>query len=253
MSALAIGGIVFICVFGGALVGMGLGAVLPKHHLDSGSKDVIKVAMAMISTLAALVIGLLVASAKSSFDSKDAAIKRVASQAILLDRTLAKYGPETREARALLRESLKMTIRQIWPAEGTEKVDPGAISRLQGGDASQDQVLRLTPQNDEQTWLKSTALQIFQDVAAARWSVFEQLSSSIQWPFLAILIFWLVGIFVSFGLFAPRNGTVITALLASSLSVATAIYLILEMDLPYGGLVQISSAPIKSALDLLGQ
>jgi exosortase/archaeosortase len=92
---LAIGGIVFACVFGGAVLGMFLGRILPKHHLSAESKDAIKVAMATIATLAALVVGLLIASAKSSFDGTDDKLRGAAAHVILLDRTLAEFGPET--------------------------------------------------------------------------------------------------------------------------------------------------------------
>src|SRR5258708_2212891 len=131
MNATAIGGVVFVCVFGGASLGMFVGAALPKHHLDTNSTDVIKVAMAMMATHAALVIGLLIASAKTSFDNKDGTIRRVASQALLLDRTLAEYGPETREARDLLRQSVATIIHQIWPDERAGNVEPEAIGRGQ--------------------------------------------------------------------------------------------------------------------------
>jgi hypothetical protein len=119
MNALAIGGIVFGCVFGGAMFGMFLRAVLPEHHLSTESKDVIKLAIAMIATLAALVIGLLIASAKSSFDGKATEITRLATDAILLDRTLAEYGPETREIRDASRQLIAARLREIWPDEGT--------------------------------------------------------------------------------------------------------------------------------------
>jgi len=109
----------------------------------------------------------------------------------------------------------------------------------------QHKIQGLSPQNDAQRWLKSTALQISHDIATARWLVLQQLSSSIQWPFLAILVFWLVTIFTSFGLFAPRNGTVIATLLVAALSVAGSIFLILEMDQPYGGYIKISGAPTR--------
>jgi hypothetical protein len=253
MSASAIGAVVFACVFGGALLGTFLGNALPKHHLDTNSRDVIKVATATIATLTALVIGLLIASAKTSFDNKDGTIRRAAAHAILLDHTLAEYGSEAREARDLLRQNVATTIRQIWPMERMGKVEPEAISRGHGIEAIQQNLLALSPKNDQQRWLKSTALQISQDMATARWRVFEQLDSGIQWPFLTILVFWLVTIFTSFGLFAPRNSTVITALLVASLSVAGAIFLILEMDQPYGGLISISSAPLSSAMELLGR
>jgi hypothetical protein len=217
MSALAIGAVVFAFVFGGALVGMFLRSALPKSHIDADSREIIKVAMVMIATLAALVIGLLIASAKTSFDNKQEAMRRLAAHAVLLDRTLAEYGPESREARDLLRQSFATSVRQIWPEEKAGAVELDVISRRQGIEEIQHKLLGLSPQNDEQRWLKSTALQTSHDAATARWLVVEQLSSSIQWPFLSVLVFWVVIIFASFGLLSPRNGTVITALLVSSL------------------------------------
>jgi hypothetical protein len=253
MNALSIGGLVFLCVFGGALLGMLLNFVLPKHHLTSDSKDVIKVSMAMVATLAALVVGLLIASAKSSFDTKDSELRGAAAHAILLDRTMAEYGPETGEARHLFRQMVAMKINQIWPKESTGKVDAEAIGRGPGIETIQRKLLDLVPQNDAQHWLKSTALQLSSNIAEARWLVAEHVGSSIQWPFLAILVFWLAAICASFGLFAPRNGSVMTALLVCALSLAGSIYLIVEMDQPYGGLIEISSAPLRTLLEQLGQ
>jgi hypothetical protein len=253
MNALAIGGIVFGCVFGGASLGMLLGAILPKHHLSADSKDVIKVAIAMIATLAALVVGLLISSAKSSFDDKDTEMRRMAAQAILLDRTMAEYGPETQQMRDKFREIFATRIAQIWPDEGKDKVAPRAIGHGGAIEAIQRQLLDLSPQNDAQRWLKSTALQITGEIAGARWLVFEQTGSAIQWPFLMILIFWLAVIFASFGLFAPRNGSVIFVLLICALSVAGALFLIVQMDQPYTGVIRISSAPARAALSHIGE
>jgi hypothetical protein len=157
----------------------------------------------MIATLAALVIGLLIASAKTSFDNKQEAMRRLAAHAVLLDRTLAEYGPESREARDLLRQSFATSVRQIWPEEKAGAMELDVISRRQGIEEIQHKLLGLSPQNDEQRWLKSTALQTSHDAATARWLVVEQLSSSIQWPFLSVLVFWVVIIFASFGLYRP--------------------------------------------------
>jgi hypothetical protein len=252
MSALVIGAIVFACVFGGALFGMFLGTVLPKDHLSPDARDVIKVAMAMIATLAALVLGLLTASAKSSLDDKESQMRSAAAQVVLLDRTMAEYGAETQEARDLLRQTVVARIAQIWPEEnGT--VTLGAIGRGGGLEAIQRKLLDLSPQTDAQRWLQSTALQISGTIAAARWSGLQQIGSSIQWPFLAILVFWLAIIFASFGLFAPRNASVTAALFVAALSVAGSIYLILEMDQPYSGAIKVSSAPFRAALEQLGR
>jgi hypothetical protein len=252
MSALVIGAIVFACVFGGALFGMFLSKVLPEEHFSPDAKDVIKVTMAMVATLAALVLGLLTASAKSSLDDKVTELRSAAAQVVLLDRTMAEYGPETADARDLLKQTLAARISQIWPEEDAAMA-PSALRRGNGVETIQRKLLELTPQTDAQRWLQSTALSISSTIAAARWTVLAQIGTSIQWPFLAILVFWLAVIFASFGLFAPRNGSVTAALVVAALSVAGSVYLILEMDQPYGGLVKISSAPLRAALQQLGQ
>lgn len=253
MNALAIAGIVFGCLFGGAVFGMLLGAILPKHHLSTDSKDVIKVAIAMIATLAALVVGLLIASVKSSFDDKDTEMRRMAAHVILLDRTMAEYGPETQVIRDRFRQIVATRIEQIWPEESKEKLALQAVGHGSIIETIQRQLLDLSPQNDTQRWLKATALQITNEIAEARWLVFEQTGSAIQWPFLVILIFWLAVIFASFGLFAPRNGSVISVLFICALSAAGALFLIVQMDQPYSGLIKISSAPVRAALTQLGR
>ncbi|SDR23486.1 Protein of unknown function [Rhizobiales bacterium GAS191] len=253
MSALAIGGIVLACVFGGALFGMFLPALLPTDHLSANSKDVVKVATAMIATLAALVIGLLIASAKNSFDAKDSQFKHMAAHVILLDRVMAQYGPETREARDLLRQMVITRLHQIWPDEKDGTVEAGALGEGGGVETIQVALRGLAPQNDNQRSLQASALQISGDIAEARWLLLQEIRGSIQWPFLAVLVFWLAVIFMSFGLSAPRNTTVIIALLVSALSVAGSIFLIVQMDQPYGGLIRISSAPLHLALDELGK
>ncbi|MGO8840202.1 MAG: DUF4239 domain-containing protein [Methyloceanibacter sp.] len=188
MSALAIGAIVFACVFGGALFGMFLGTILPKEHLSPDARDVIKVSMAMIATLAALVLGLLTASAKSSLDDKESELRSAAAQVVLLDRTMAEYGAETQGARDLLKQIVTARISQIWPDEKA-KLTPGAIGRGARMEAIQRKLLDLSPQTDAQRWLQST--EISGAIAAARWSLLEQIGSSIQWPFMAILVLWL--------------------------------------------------------------
>lgn len=252
MSALTIGALVFAVVFAGTLFGMILGRVLPKEHLSPDAKDVIKVSMAMIATLAALVLGLLTASAKSSLDEKASQVRNWAAQVVLLDRTLAEYGPETADVRDLIKQTFGMRISQIWPEQG-KPVSLEAVAHGSGVEEVQRKLLELTPQTDAQRWLQSQALTISGTMAATRLTALQELASSIQWPFMAILVFWLAVIFASFGLFAPPNGLVTAALLVAALSVAGSIYLILEMDQPYSGLIKISSAPAKAALAQLGQ
>ena len=206
----------------------------------------------MVATLAALVLGLLTASAKSALDDKESELKSVAANVVLLDRTLAQYGTETKEPRALLKNTLAQRINQIWPEEKAA-VRLQAIEQGGGGEELQQKLLALSPQNDAQRWLQSTALSISRDIASARWSAIEQIATGIQWPFLVVVVFWLAVVFASFGLFAPRNASVRVALFVAAMSVAGAIYLILEMDQPYGGLIKLSSAPLRTAMDQLGR
>ena len=246
MTSFVIGGIIFACVLAGALGGMFLRTLVPEHHLTKETEDAVKAGMSMIATLAALVIGLLVASAKSSFDTKDAELRQFSVNLILLDRQLVHYGPEAREARDLLRRYAVYKIDSTWSDEASHRVDdPDGWMLLED---VQDKLRTLAPRDDAQRWLQARALQISTDLASTRWLLDVQKGTAIRIPFLVILVFWLTTIFTSFGVFAPRHATMITALCVCSFSVAGALFLILEMDQPFGGLVQISSAPMREAL-----
>lgn len=183
----------------------------------------------------------------------DNELRRSAAHLIPLDRVLAQYAPETHDVRDLLRRLTATLLHRVWSETGTERVQLESIGELRSMEAVQERLGELTPQTDAQRWLQSSALQVGRDLAEVRRPLFEQRGSAIQWPFLALLLFWLAVVFAGFGLFAARNGTLIAALFLSALSVAASIYLILEMDRPYGGLVRLSSAPLRGALDQLGR
>ena len=253
MSPLAIGAVVFVCTFGGASLGMFLGSALPKHHLSAETKDSVRVAVAMIATLTALVIGLLTASAKTGFDTKNNEFKGLVSHIVLLDRTLAHYGPETKEARDLIRQQIAEKLSQIWGRATAEQIQTAAVGQGPGARDLQDKLWALSPQNDEQRWLRSQALDYTGDIEEAQAQLLQQLASGIQWPFLVVLIFWLTVIFTSFGLFSPASATMLISLLVCALSAGAAIYLILQMDQPYAGLIKISAEPLRTALEQLGQ
>jgi hypothetical protein len=240
-------------VFGGALLGMFLRIVVPAHHLSEDSKDVIKLGMGLIATMAALVLGLVIATAKSSYDTQDAAVKHTAAKVLLLDRMLSNYGSETKEVRELLRQTIASRLEAIWPADPTQRARldaPEAVFAVRGIEA---RILQLSPQNNAQRWLQTQALRIGRDIMETRWFVLGSLSRSIPVPFLVVVVFWLTIIFGSFGLFAPRNATVVVVLFLCALSVAGSIFLILELDQPFAGLMKISSAPLRYTLSHLGQ
>jgi len=251
VSALAIALIVFACVFGGALSGMFLRTALPEGHLSTETKDVVKVAIAMIATMAALVLSLLISSAKSSYDTRGGELVQMSSDIVMLDRVLARYGPEALDARAVQRQLIAVAVERIWPTNGARPVGPDPAAAP--FEMLYDKIDKLSPQNDSQCSLKAQALKMAADLGRARFLLFQQMGSSIPVPFLVVMVFWLAIIFASFGLFAPRNATVIFVFLVCTLSVSGAIFLILELDRSFEGMMQVSGEPLRQALAHLGQ
>ncbi len=251
MNSTIIAAIVFGCLFGAGLLGVRVRAMLPEEHLNPDTKDAVKVGMGLVATMAALVLGLLVASTKGAYDTQKNEVTQMAAKIVFLDRVLANYGSETGETRDLLRRSVGSAINRMWPDRKISQpaqLDPSATS----GEAFFNSIQQLSPQNDAQRSLKSQAVQVTTDVGQMRWLLFEQTESSISLPMLIVLIAWLAIIFMSVGLFASPNATVVIALMLSALSVAGAIFLILELDMPFDGVIQISSAPMRNALNHLG-
>jgi hypothetical protein len=251
MSSIAISSIVFACVFGGAILGMFVRAMLPQPHLSAESKDVVKLSMGLVATLSALVLGLLIASAKGSYDAQSSELTQMSAKVVLLDRVLAHYGPETSETRDLLRGSVARVLDQTWSRSHTRTSELDAPSG--GAEILLDRIQTLAPKDDRQRSLQAQAMSIVLDLGQTRWLQYAQGFTSISVPLLVVLIFWLTIIFISFGLFAPANGTVLAGLLVSAVSVSAAILLILELYTPYSGLIQLSSAPLRNALAQLGK
>jgi len=243
--------LVFTCVFGGALFGLFLHGALPQHHFTPDSKDVIKLGMGLVATMSALVLGLLVASAKNLYDAQSGALTSMSAKVVLLDRILAHYGPETAEARSHLRVSIAQILERMWPKGRASRAHLEAPET--DNERLIDQIQKLAPKDDAQRSLKSQALDILLGLGQTRWLWFTQGVTSISLPMLIMLVFWLTTLFISFGLLAPSNATVICILSVSALSVSGAIFLILELYTPYKGVIQISSAPLRAALTQLGK
>lgn len=254
MSTLAIPLVAFACIFGGTLLGMFVRTILPGHHMSDESKDAVKLGTGIIATMAALVLALLIASAKGNFDTMSSGLRQVGSRVILLDRVMANYGPETMEARDLLRRSVTSAIARTWPEDKIGQAVAKAPEGRVDIEAVQGKLRQLSPRNDAQRWAQSRALQISGEIAEGRWLLIEQVGQrSLPMPFLVMLVFWLTIIFASIGLFSPRNATVIAVLLVCALSAAGSLFLVLELDTPYEGLIKVSSAPLRNALAHLGQ
>lgn len=250
MTSSSISLLVFVCGFGGAMLGAILRRRLPEHHLSSDSKEIVRLGTGLVGTMTALVLGLLVASAKSSYDGQKSEVITLSSKIIFLDRILANYGAEAGESRELLRKQTVLAMERMWPT------GKGAHSELAPSPANDKSLyatlVRLEPADEGQKQLKSQALGLASEIGQMRWLMYEQSGSSISSPFLVVLILWLTVMFISFGLFAPINTTVVSTLLICAMSVACAIFLILELDHPFEGLIRISDDPMNFALANMG-
>jgi hypothetical protein len=253
VTPLGISSIAFACVVGATLVGLFLHDILPKDHLSDDSKDTVKLGMGMVATLAALILGLLIGFATNSFNNMRSEVQQTAANIILLDRAMANYGAETKEIRDLLRLATRARIESIWSEGDFEPSRFESADAVAASEAIQGKIHELSPRTDAQRWLQSRALSLCNEIAQTRWLLIAQAGSPIPPVLLAVLVFWVAIIFLSFGLFAPRNATVLAALLVCALSVSGSIFLLLELNSPFDGAIRISSAPMRDALTRLGR
>jgi hypothetical protein len=249
MNSIAISVIVLACVFGGALFGMFLPSRLPEDHLSHKSTDLVKMGMGLIGTMAAMVLGLMFASAKNTYGTGKGELTALSAKLVLLDRILAHYGPDAQEARNVLRGAIVRALDQGW----TDRSQPSGLKPPAGNEVLYDKIQDLSPQSDQQRSVKSQALALVLDVGQTQWLMLERQPKPNSPLFLNVIVFWFTIIFISFGLLAPRNGTVVVTLFICALSVSAAIFLILEMYSPFSGVIRVSSDPLRTALSHLGK
>ena len=253
MSPREIGLIVVACIFGSALLGLWLRKLLPAHHVGDDAKDIVKLGLSLIGTLAALVMGLLISSASATFNSVSSELTTVTVKVLELDHLLYQYGPEANEVRGLLAKNFGATVEFIFsrdPAEHEAMLNPNAASRQ---DEVQAGIRRLSPGTDEQRELRSRAQDLAYDAGAERWYLVLQHGGAISVPLLVVLVLWLCVIFFGWGLFAPHHAVMMSALFTFASCATLAIFLILELDSPFEGWVRVSDAPMRMALVQLGR
>jgi hypothetical protein len=251
MAAIAISFVAFALALVGILLGSVIQRMLPEGHLSSDSKEVVKLSMGVVATLAALVLGLLVASAKSTYDARESEINQITAYVILLDNLLAKYGDEAQAARASLRQAIPPVVDKIWREAQSVPLHSAPFKAAAEGEAVYQRIQELQPTNDIQRGLQARIIQVTNDLMQARFLLFSHLGSSIPVPFLAVLLLWMIILFAGFSLMAPANATTFTSLVICALSVSGAIFLILELDQPFGGMMVIPSEPLRNALPAL--
>ncbi|UOA09363.1 DUF4239 domain-containing protein [Methylobacter sp. S3L5C] len=253
MSAPLAAFVIFVCMLFGMALGSYLRLVLPDHHTQADSKDILKTSAGMMATLIALIIGLLVTSAKGNYDNTTSGITQSGAKIITLGYYLSNYGPEAKEAQELVRQATASAIERIWPDESTQGVDLTKMETATGMAEVYSKIRKLSPQNDSQKYLQTQALQISADMMQSRWMLIEQSQTNLPVIFLVVLTFWLTVLFAQFGLLAPRNLTAKSALFICALSMTGAIFLILELNQPLEGIIKASSAPLQKSLSLIGK
>src|SRR5213082_2222795 len=238
--------ILFVILVAVTFLGGRLARVLPEEQLSAESKDAMKLALGLVATMTAILLGLLISSAKGSFDTARSLVMQMAAKVALLDRLLKLYGPEATDARHALRDAIADGVRRTWPAErsGPVRLDPNP----QTGDAVYGPISHLAPRDDAQRALKTEASTLMVQLAEIRALLQAQAVPSVSKPLLIALIIWLMVIFLGFSLLAPSNATSTLALIAGAFSVACAVFIILELDHPFAGVIRIPSEPMINTL-----
>lgn len=252
MTSLLIAFIATILMLCGATLGIYLNRRLPGDHLSEETKDIVKLSTGIIATIAGLVLSLLIATAKNSYDAVSQDVKTAAADFIMLDRTLGQMGAIANKPRVLLRQTLAIAIKTDL-SEVTNTARPGDnLERAAQVQEETDRLIRnLTPSPADEV-LRQRALALTGDLAKARWMLQQEEADVLPPAFLAVVILWLAIIFAGFGLFTPANPTAIGALVVGAISISASLFLINELNTPFHGLVRISSDPLISAFKIIG-
>jgi hypothetical protein len=251
MRSILISSIVFAAVLSGGVAGLALAGLLAGNVVGSdATKDIIRLATGLLVTMTALVLGMLVSSANSSYQDRKNELAEMASDFVVLDQVLASYGSETQVIRDELRRLAENSLEHIWPRQASRR------PQLRPGDRGQavyHQLQLLAPKNGAQTAAKTVAISSADSLRRTYFLMcLKSEQNSLSFPLLAVLVSWLVVIFIGFGLLAPRNDTIIATLVVCAVAVSGAIFIIMAMYTPFSGVMRISPSPIHDALNRMG-
>lgn len=253
MNGIIISLIMFVVIFGGAVIGIAIRSFLPERHMSEESRNMVVLGMGIVATMAALVLGFLIEGAKDSFREQRTELIEMSAKVVILDDLLSDYGPGADDARNVLRASLARTIDNLWPGDGK---DPAGLGTLDGSAAVYDKILSLDSGSGREQSIRDQTLTLAYELTETRDALVLGQSRSVPSAFLislGLIGFWFVAIFFSFGLYAPTNGTVIATLVISALSVAIALFIIMELNMPFDGLLKMPSAPLAEALQQISR
>jgi hypothetical protein len=251
MISIEVSVLVFILLLGGALLGMYFDPFPATDQLKVETRTHVQVAVGLLTSMFALLLSLQLSSGKTNFDTQEQDVTVMASKILILDRVLVHYGPEAQGARETIRQAVIDLLNQVWPMErsATSTWEP----RTEAGDKVYDKIQQLSPGNDEQRLERALALNMAVDLGQMRWKSAARIRSSTAVPLMIVEITWATIIFVSFGLLAPRNATVIVSLGVCAAAVSGGFFLIVELNTPFSGLLHASSAPFRETLKYLAR
>jgi hypothetical protein len=252
MRPVLIGIIVFMVILAGAFVGWAIRGRLPAHHLNDETKSLVSVSTAVVATVSALVLGLLISNANTSFTSLGGQVTALSAQIIRFDQILRRFGPEADPARETLRQYAQRKLSDLFPDNRADfrLGDPSTYELLQSVEES---LLAIKPANPRDQWWLGQAMTLAAKIGDARWLLAQQVGQGTPKAFLALLVFWLALLFASFGLFAPRNFISAVTLTLCAFAVAGAVGMIVELEQGFGGLIHVSSRPMRQAVIVLSQ
>lgn len=253
MSPISIALITLVILFISAMLGFVFRSKLPKHHLSEDSTRAVSLCTGLIATMAALVLSLMLSSAKTSFDAIGNQVNQLAVKVVLLDHALSNYGPEAAELRQTLHQGFAAIVENMADGNGLSLEKIHTPAPLGGIEALQHKLLNLAPKTGVQRSMQARALQISNEMESIKWEMITQGQASIPTPFLVILVLWLTAIFAGFGVMTANNWSVAATFSLGALSVSAAIFLILEMTGPLDGLMRVSVEPMQQALARLGK
>ncbi len=248
-TALVIALAIQLILSGAAVFGMWIGARLPEKHLSNETKTIVSTSMAVVGTIAALVISLLISSGSTRFTARSADVATLAGEIVRLDTLLDRYGPQAGTARDALHRYAELKEEQLFPRGRDARSRLDAAASLGALIDLQDQVLALKPGDRREQWLSDQALQMTAALDETRLRLSQDNEISVPLPFLGALVLWLFVLFASFGLFAPRHATTLIALLLTAFAISSAIKLILDLDTPVDGHIRLTGAPIHISDD----
>lgn len=250
LSPIAIALITWMLVVAGGLLGMWIGPRLPERHRDSDSQTAVAVSMAMVSTLTAMVLGLLLSVSNSSFRDNQEQVMSTSSDLIRMDHLIRLYGREGETARDFLHQYAISMKQDLFPDQGRpSNVENEATLDLMA--KAEDASATLSPDTATQRWLQPRILEVADTIVQEHYALVKQNLDDIPMSLIALLVVWLVLLFAGHGLFAPRHLTSILVLLISSGAASGAIFLMLELDTPNSGFVQLSALPLQHAIDVM--